>query len=376
MKKILFRKILSDCLNFFLITLVSASIIVWVFQAVNYLDIMIEDGRSFFVYTYYTLLNLPKIISKILPFALFFSFSYVIARYELNNELIILWNVGINKLDLINFLFKISIILTLFQILVTTFLVPHSQNLSRTLIKTSNIDFVESFIKPKRFNDSINNLTIYSEDRDENGTLKKIYLKKKLSNGNFQITYAKKGIFENRGGTNVLVLHDGETINVNKKQFTNFSFSKSDFNLSNLKSNTITAYKVQETPTYSLIDCVDKMLKKKKGYLFENCSQQNLDNIFVELYKRILIPFYIPSLILISLLLIIKSKEDINYSRFRVFVFLIGFTTIILSETSLKFINDNFVQSSKIIFIPLLIVTMLYFIFLYNFKIKFRNKMS
>ena len=39
MKKILFKKILTDCLKFFLISLISASIVVWVFQAVNYLDI-------------------------------------------------------------------------------------------------------------------------------------------------------------------------------------------------------------------------------------------------------------------------------------------------------------------------------------------------
>ena len=57
-------------MSFFLIALFSSGIVIWVFQAVNFLDIMIEDGRSFFVYTYYTLLNLPKIISKILPFAM------------------------------------------------------------------------------------------------------------------------------------------------------------------------------------------------------------------------------------------------------------------------------------------------------------------
>ena len=93
MKKILFRKILIDCLSFFLISLLSASIIVWVFQAVNFLDIMIEDGRSFAIYSFYTALNLPKIITKLLPFAFFFSFFYVLAKYELSNELIILWNI-------------------------------------------------------------------------------------------------------------------------------------------------------------------------------------------------------------------------------------------------------------------------------------------
>ena len=81
MKKILFRKLITDCTLFFLISLISASTIVWVFQAVNFLDLMVEDGRDFLLYLNYTLLNFPKIISKLLPFALFFSFFYVISKY-------------------------------------------------------------------------------------------------------------------------------------------------------------------------------------------------------------------------------------------------------------------------------------------------------
>ena len=77
MKKIIFKKLLSDCLIFFLITLLGITSIIWVFQAVNFLDIIIEDGRNYSVYMQYTLLNIPKIISKVLPFCLFFSFSYV-----------------------------------------------------------------------------------------------------------------------------------------------------------------------------------------------------------------------------------------------------------------------------------------------------------
>ena len=63
-----------------------------------------------------------------------------------------------------------------------------------------------------------------------------------------------------------------------------------------------------------------------------NCELKNLDNIFSELYKRIIIPFYIPVLMLISLLLIIYSKERVNYSNLRVIIFLTGFI-IIFSES-------------------------------------------
>ena len=146
MEKILFRKLLFDCLVFFLITLLSTSIIIWVFQAVNFLDIIVEDGRDFGVYLGYSLTNFPKIVSKILPFAIFFSFCYVLNIYELNNEMIIFWNFGINKVELIVFFIKFSILIMIFQLILTTIIVPNSQNYSRFLIKSCSVDFFESFI--------------------------------------------------------------------------------------------------------------------------------------------------------------------------------------------------------------------------------------
>ena len=74
MKKILFNKLLSDCLIFFLISLLSTSIIIWVFQAVNFLDIILEDGRDYIVYLNYSLLNFPKILTKLIPFIFFLVF--------------------------------------------------------------------------------------------------------------------------------------------------------------------------------------------------------------------------------------------------------------------------------------------------------------
>ena len=43
--------------------------------------------------------------------------------------------------------------------------------------------------------------------------------------------YAKKGNFINKKNTQILVLYEGEQINVVNDKITNFRFSKSDFNL-------------------------------------------------------------------------------------------------------------------------------------------------
>ena len=371
MKKILFRKLLFDCLIFFSITLVSASIIIWVFQAVNFLDIMVEDGRDYLVYINYSLLNFPKIITRIFPFALFFSFSYVLSKYELNNELMILWNFGINKIQLINFFLIFSFLLMIIQILLTTYLVPKSQNISRQLLKSSNVDFFESFIKPKKFNDNIEGLTIYSDEKDEQGNLKNIYLKKETGEGNFQITYSKNGYFKSVGSSKILILNNGETINSINNKLSNFNFTQSELSLAQLDSGIVKVDKIQETSTHNLIDCLERYLnydfvnkKSISGRKIQNCTIENLDNVYKEIYKRLIIPFYIPVLILISTCLILYSKESINYSRYRLVMFLIGLLTIIFSETTLKFVQNTFVLNVKLMIIPLIILTILYLLIL------------
>ena len=178
MKKILFRKILLDCLKFFLLTILGVSTIVWVFQAVNYLDIMVEDGRNYLVYFNYTILIFPKIISKIYPFALFLSFYYVLSKYEKNNELLIFWNHGISQLQIINFFLKASFALMIIQILLLTFLVPKTQDMARSILRNSNINFYDNFLKPKKFNDVIKNVTMYTEKKKSDGSLENIYIKK------------------------------------------------------------------------------------------------------------------------------------------------------------------------------------------------------
>ena len=384
MKKILFRKILLDCIIFFLIALVSASVIIWVFQAVNFLDIIVEDGRDFKVYLNYTLLNFPKIISKIIPFAAFFSFSYVLQKYELNNELMIFWNFGINKIELVKFFLKFSLILMAFQMLLTVYVVPTSQGISRSLIKNSSVDFFESFVKPKKFNDNIRNLTIYADEKDEDGNLKNIYLKKDNGNNKYQITVAKTGVFKKINNSKVLVLYNGQTINLLNKKITNFNFSKSDFTLSQLDSDVIIQAKVQETSSINHIKCLnyyfDKNLTLNPNKLGDaplefglNCSFGSLNNIFQEMYKRFIIPFYLPVLILISLLLIINSKESILYNRYKTGVFIAGLAVIVLSESALKLVQNSFYANAQVVIAPIIIMIFLYYTFKLKFNIKIKN---
>ena len=370
MKKIIFRKLLLDCLTFFFLALFGISAIIWVFQAVNFLDIMIEDGRNYNVYLNYTLLNFPKIISRIVPFALFFSFSYTLIKYETNNELIIFWNHGVNKIDIVNFFFLVSMIIMLAQILLSSVVVPKSQQLAKSKLRSSNVDYFEGLIKTKKFNDTIKGLTIYAEEKNDNDELKNIYIKKNNAKKGFQITFAKKGVFELKGNKRVLVLYDGQTLTQNNNNVTNFDFSKSDFGMANMDSHLVTHEKIQEQPTLTLISCAQSILFKIKKIETIECKEPR--NIYKELFKRIVKPFYLPVLILISLLLILTNKENLRYNQNKYSIFFIGFGVIILSESLLGYITNNLSKNILILILPIIIILITYFIFIY--KLKLSNK--
>ena len=374
MKKIIYRKFLYDCITFFLITLISTSVIIWVFQAVNYLDIIIDDGRGYVVYLLYSFLNLPKIISKILPFAFFFSFSYVIAKYELNNQLLIFWNFGIEKIKLINFFLIFSIIIFLLQIIFTSLIVPKSQNLAKGLIRDSDFNFFDNFIKVKKFNANIKRLTVYTESKNDEGEYNNIYIKKNINKDEYQIIYAKKGVFKTNINSPILELYDGENTNISNGNITNFSFSKSEFNLGTFSPDIILVKKTQEHDTAELISCFQKLLNKDRQEIekiklkVRNCEIKNLDTISSELYKRLLMPLYLPVLMLISLFLIIQSKEKINYSKYRIIIFLVGFAIIIFSETSLRLISNSNIKNIVLVSVPVCLIIFIYLYLILKFK--------
>ena len=255
MKKIIYRRLAQDYTRFFLLILFTISIIIWVLQAVNYLDFVTEDGHGFLVYFNYTLLSFPKIVSRIFPFAVFLAFTYTILKYENRNELVIFWNFGIKKIDFINFFIKFSFGFVLISILLNALITPYMQDKARSFIRSSDLDFFESILKPKKFIDIIENLTIYFEERDENGKFKNIFLNDK-SNQSSQITFAKKGKIEIRDNKKVLVLEEGETINQIKGRISKFKFSKTDFNISKFSTKTTLTKKIQETSTKDLMKCL------------------------------------------------------------------------------------------------------------------------
>ena len=366
MKKIIFNKLILDVTKFFLLSSMSLSLIILVVQAVNFLDYISEDGHGIYTYFGITMLNFPKIFSRVMPFCIFITIFYVINKYELKNELLIFWNIGIRKIKFINTLIIFSIFFLILQLTLNVIIVPKSLDQAREFVRNSNIDFFPNLIKEKKFIDAVESLTIFVEKKKENGELINIYLKDNLNKNQSQIIYAKKGklIFNNK--KNHLELYDGNFIDIDKKKITTFSFKKTEFDLSKYKTKTTIFPKVQELNTKLIFLCLYK-LKINKNYKldnkFLNCNEETYGDIIEEAFKRGIKPFFIPLIVLISSLVVLYNKDNFFYSKFQYLLFFIVLTIIIVSEISSRYISD--IQTTIIFSLLPIILFLLSYIFLF-----------
>ena len=373
MKKLIFRNIFKDITTFFIITSLSLTLIVWVIQAVNYLDFVSEDGHSFKVYFMYSLLSLPKIFSKLFLFIFFISVFFTISKYEENNEILIFWNYGIKKSEFINKIIKFSFIYFLISVILNFLIVPKTQDIARSYIRDSNIDYFPSLIKSQSFNDTVNNLTIFVEEKTSEGLIKNIFIKENILNNKSRIITAREGLLAKKNNSFYLVLFDGKIINLYVRNTNIIQFEKTEFNLSRFSSKSTVFPKIQETNSIKLLECLSSFINKKEGF-FEKlfvCDDTSVNSVLQELYKRLILPLYIIVSAFIASCLIIKSRSHSSSVIFKSVIFILGFIFIIFSEGSTNIVSFHNFNKSLIAFIPFIASIIGYLVFISSKKLKF-----
>ncbi len=373
MNKLIYRKLSLDILSFFIVASLSITLIVWVIQAVNFLDIVSEDGHSLKVYFSYTILNLPRIFSRILIFIFFISSFYIINKYEENNEILVFWTNGIKKISFINFLFRFSLIFVIIQLILSVMIVPYTQNLSRTFLKNSNIDFLPVLISEKKFIDVFKSLTIFIEKYNQNGNIEKIFINEKISQENSKIIIAEKAKILKLNEEYKIKLFNGGITNINNKNIYNINFKETEYDLSKFTTKTVTHQKIQEINSLSLLRCLSNFYLNDNDKKIDVCKNRTIKSIADETFKRFIGPLYILILSLVSSSLILKPKNNLllNYHKF--IIFLIGFLIVIMSQISFKFISQSINLDLFVISSPLILVIIYYFFLILKTKSKFKT---
>ena len=343
--------------NFFLI-LFSLSIIAITVRAVNFLDLVVENGYSISTYFKYTMLNVFGIAPKFVPFAFLISISIFLLKHKRDSEFIILWISGVKKINLVNLILIISLFILFLHLIFSTLITPFALNKSRQLLQEKDFNFFLPTVKSQQFSDSFKGFTFIAEEK-VNNEIKNIFLHDKLGNlSNLSsnkseiietVITAEKGLIENTK----IFLFNGELIS-NKNDLSSevLKFDQLDVDLSNLQTTTIKKPKIQETSSFKLIIC---FLKKTDDNKY--CSKDFNKEVKSTLSRRFIIPFYIPVISLCCALLLIKTRQ--KYLN-QYLIFFYSFVILLFTELGVRYTGlNNFVFSIFIIF-PFLLLTILY----------------
>ena len=311
--------------RYFAVVLGAISLIIWVTQAVNFLDLVTDDGHAFRIYLIYSFLVLPKMFTKLITFSFLIALFLTILKLEKDNELIILWTAGLNKIHIVNLIFRISLIVMSLQLLMSNIITPKTLNISRDLLKNSELQFVPSLLKEKEFNDTVEGLTIFVDKKNQNQTYDNIFIR---DEGKILSSIGKESstIFAKTGRMSedekILVLFNGNIQKLNEDGDVNIvKFEKISLNLSGISTKSISEPKIQETSTLKILNCITN-----KPTDMHNCDQnkKSLMDIKIEFNKRFGMPIYIPLISLITcFLLSIRIEKKISSYYIVIYIYII-----------------------------------------------------
>ncbi len=319
----------QEFLKNYISILFAFGLIIWITQAVRLLDLIGEDGNSIKTYFLYILSILPKYFSKISIIIFFISFVVTISKFEEHNELRALWFSGLEKKKFINYLLRSTAIFVLILIIIRCFIVPHFSNYSRYLLLNTGVGAIGPLIKQNNFNNPLKKITIYVGKKNQINELEDIILFEDDANIKKTIV-AKSGVVINENNKNLLVLVEGSIQEERKdRKISILDFDKITLDLSQYSKKTVEYYKFNEIFFLELVKRAN------------NKNDAQLSNVVGELNDRIVMPLFIPSLVLLACLLIITNKEIINNNFIKLIIFSYGILIIIISEILLNFSSKN-----------------------------------
>jgi lipopolysaccharide export system permease protein len=135
---------------------------VWLTQSLRYLDIVIEEGRTFAVFIALTFLALPTFVAIILPFAFLLGLLFALYRLASESELTAMAATGFGRRHLLTPLISLAVIASLLLYALSMFAGPAAYRSLKHEIWEMRTDLAAGLVRPGEFTSPAEGLTLYT----------------------------------------------------------------------------------------------------------------------------------------------------------------------------------------------------------------------
>lgn len=205
-ERYLFRQLLVPILW----AIVALTAVALLSQSLSTLDVIVERGQSPLMLFRVTVLALPRLLSMILPVALFVGALIALNRMQSDNELVVCQAAGMSRWRLYAPAMRIAGLMALLTLFINLWVQPVSYRGMHEALYEARTEAAAVFVREGQFVQAGDNLTVYVQRIDQNGLLRNLFIHMQERDGATVYT-AQDGRIVTTGGAPTLVMRKGSS---------------------------------------------------------------------------------------------------------------------------------------------------------------------
>jgi lipopolysaccharide export system permease protein len=166
--------ILSQLSIVTVVVALSLTSIVWLLQALRFVDYIVNRGVSIGTFLELTSMLLPSLLVMILPVASLAATLFVYARLMQDSELVVLLSAGLSRLQLARPLILLGSGIVTLLLLLSIYLLPKAYGDFKDMQTFLRDNYASLLLQEEVFNSPVDGLTVYVQERSKDGVLKGI----------------------------------------------------------------------------------------------------------------------------------------------------------------------------------------------------------
>jgi len=144
--------------------LASVTLIVWMTQTLQRVEIVVEHGAGLAVFGFLSILIIPSLLAVIIPFALYGAAVYALYRLHSDSEIAVLFAAGVSRWRLSAPILALTAIGALVTLYVNVDLMPRSYRVLKQNVADIRADVASSILRSGEFTTFVDGFTIYIDE--------------------------------------------------------------------------------------------------------------------------------------------------------------------------------------------------------------------
>ncbi len=203
------KYILRQCVVPLSLIMLAVTMIVWMTQSLQRIEIIVENGQGLGVFLFLSVLIIPSLLAVIIPFALFGAVVYTLYRLHSDSEIAVMFAAGVSRARLAAPLLLITALAAMATLYVNVDLMPRTYRVMKQMVANIRADFATSLLRSGEFIDAGDGFTVYVDDARPGGQFVGLLIND-YRNAENRITYmAQRAVLQETDAGPLLLLKNG-----------------------------------------------------------------------------------------------------------------------------------------------------------------------